>query len=178
MKTGTEVGARGRCATYEGECRVAGARKTRLETHRASGERGDLRIRRKKKEQGREAGRYYEQCANRVRGFSLRPGPSFVSPYASLFLATFSSLFRLLLIFVYYSMETGRCSLIDGTGHGRTAARKKERKKGEKRGKRAEEEESGKGEEERNRNGRRAERIESRKRRRRAAAAGPPSPYL
>lgn len=38
-------------------------------------------------------------------------------------------------------METGRCSLIDGTGHGRAAARKKERKKEEKRGKRAEEEE-------------------------------------
>lgn len=39
-------------------------------------------------------------------------------------------------------METGRCSLIDGTGHGRAAARKTERKKEEKRGKRAEEEES------------------------------------
>lgn len=51
---------------------------------------GDLRIRRKK-EQGREAGRYYEQCANRVRGFFPRPvasestlssqssGPSFPS---------------------------------------------------------------------------------------------------
>lgn len=35
-------------------------------------------------------------------------------------------------------METGRCSLIDGTGHGRAAVRKKERKK-EERGERAEE---------------------------------------
>lgn len=170
MKTGTGVGARGRCATHEGECRVAGARETQPVTLRAGGERGDLRIRRKKKEQGREAGRYYEQCANRVRGFSPRPS-SVLPPGASPFLATFSSLFRLLLIFVYYSMETGRCSLIDGTGHGRAAARKKERKKEEKRGKRAEEEESEGEESKRTTCG-------ERRRRRRAAAAGPPSPYL
>lgn len=48
---------------------------------------GDLKIRRKK-EQGRGAGRYYEQCANRVRGFSpprLVALPLFLSLFLSLF---------------------------------------------------------------------------------------------
>lgn len=62
---------------------------------------GDLRIHRKK-EQGREAGRYYEQCANRVRGFFPRSVALSVVSVSVLW-----SLFSLPLILVYYSMGPG-----------------------------------------------------------------------
>lgn len=93
------------------------------------GERGDLRIRRKK-EQGREAGRYYEQCANRVREF-----PSVVPTSVSLSLSPslhpcFSPRFSLHSLSYSCLLFNGprRCSLIDGTDHGRTARRRGRRK--------------------------------------------------
>lgn len=95
-------------------------------------ERGDLRIRRKK-EQGRGAGRYYEQCANRVSPSPLSfppplpllspspsPSPSFPRDAP---VALPSPSYSCLLF-----NGARRCSLIDGTGHSR-AARKKERGK-------------------------------------------------
>lgn len=67
-----------------------GARRTKVRFLSCGGRKGDgtggvgdLRIRRKK-EQGREAGRYHEQCANRVHGFSPRSVPSLLSrPFLS-----------------------------------------------------------------------------------------------
>jgi hypothetical protein len=67
---------------------------------------GDLRIRRKK-EQGREAGRYYEQCANRVRGFSPHPVPLYSVSVRSLLsvLSRLSSSSVLFLFIIQWGQE-------------------------------------------------------------------------
>lgn len=96
-KTGVRTGVRESwCASHEGESPCGGRKKD------ARRRVGDLRIH-GKKEQGGEAGRYYEQCANRVGGFS--PLALSLSVFPVCFVA--AALFSLRLILVYYSMGPG-----------------------------------------------------------------------
>lgn len=142
--------------TYDAEEREEG----RWERER---ERGDLRIRRKK-EQGREAGRY-DTTNNAPTGSASFPPSSLpLPPPPSLFLAALSVSLHSPSYSCLLFNGARRCSLIDGTGHGRTAARKKETE----------------GRKKRNRNGRGKEARRGRMsgRRKRRAVSGPPSPYL